>query len=69
MTQLASVAQSASGFAIKEQHVNLIGGEEHSFNTVEFDQLEASRVQGSNVPASKHGLEVLCGASCETGAI
>jgi hypothetical protein len=30
--------------------------------------LESFRVARRVVPASKHGLEVLCGGSCETGA-
>jgi hypothetical protein len=30
--------------------------------------LESFRVARQVVPASKHGLEVLCGGSCETGA-
>ncbi|WP_447007566.1 hypothetical protein ACRAKI_14315 [Saccharothrix isguenensis] len=31
-------------------------------------ELESFRVAGLSVPASKHGLETICGASCETGA-
>lgn len=31
-------------------------------------QLEAMRTGRRAVPASKHGLESVCGASCETGA-
>lgn len=31
-------------------------------------ELEAMRTKRPAVPASKHGLEVICGASCEIGA-
>lgn len=33
-----------------------------------IEELEALRVNRPSVPASKNGLEVICGASCETGA-
>jgi hypothetical protein len=32
------------------------------------EELEAMRVSRPAVPASKNGLEVICGASCEIGA-
>ena len=32
------------------------------------EELEAMRVGRPAVPASKNGLEVICGASCEIGA-
>ena len=32
------------------------------------EELEAMRVNRPAVPASKNGLEVICGASCEIGA-
>jgi hypothetical protein len=35
---------------------------------VSIEELEALRVGRPAVPASKHGLEVICGASCEIGA-
>lgn len=31
-------------------------------------ELESMRTDRRGVPASKHGLETICGASCETGA-
>ena len=31
-------------------------------------ELEEMRVERRAIPASKHGLETICGASCETGA-
>lgn len=33
-----------------------------------IEELEAIRTAAHVLPASKYGLEVLCGASCETGA-
>ena len=33
-----------------------------------IEELEAMRVSRPAVPASKNGLEVICGASCEIGA-
>jgi hypothetical protein len=69
MTQLASVSQKSNGFALKEQQVDLIRPRERSFTAMTVADLESLRVQGPSVPASKHGLEVICGASCETGAI
>ncbi|HVV86683.1 MAG TPA: hypothetical protein VHE35_26675 [Kofleriaceae bacterium] len=33
-----------------------------------IEELEAMRVGRPAVPASKNGLEVICGASCEIGA-
>lgn len=35
---------------------------------VSLDALEAMRVSRRIIPASKYGLERICGASCETGA-
>jgi len=32
-------------------------------------ELESMRTDRRGIPASKHGLETLCGASCETGAM
>lgn len=39
---------------------------EHIIMTIE--ELEYMRTNILRVPASKYGLEVICGASCETGA-
>nr|HEX4313659.1 hypothetical protein [Kofleriaceae bacterium] len=35
---------------------------------ISIEELEAMRVGRPAVPASKNGLEVICGASCEIGA-
>lgn len=69
MKQGISVAAQSSGFNLKNEQVDLIhsgGRPEHTHMTI--DALEAMRVERPVVPASKHGLEVICGASCETGA-
>jgi hypothetical protein len=36
--------------------------------TMTVEDLEALRTERSAIPASKHGLETICGASCDTGA-
>jgi hypothetical protein len=36
--------------------------------SVSMQELEALRTERRPVTASKHGLETICGASCETGA-
>jgi hypothetical protein len=35
---------------------------------ISLESLEIGRTMRSTIPASKHGLENICGASCETGA-
>jgi len=35
---------------------------------ISLEALELGRTMRSAIPASKHGLENICGASCETGA-
>jgi hypothetical protein len=58
-----------SNFDLKFQSVDLITGNDASKSTpLGLRELEAIRVGEAPVPASKHGLEVICGASCETGA-
>ncbi|HWC47662.1 MAG TPA: hypothetical protein VG448_02130 [Solirubrobacterales bacterium] len=69
MTQLASKSQKSNGFALKEQQVDLIRPGDGISTTMTVADLEMLRVQSPSVPASKHGLEIICGASCETGAI
>jgi len=69
MKQATSAAVQSGGFALKNEQVALVrhgAPAERSFQTI--GDLEAMRVERSAVPASKHGLEVICGASCDTGA-
>ena len=56
-------------FNLKNVEVELIP-ESHSAQRADLsiEQLEAMRVSRPAVPASKNGLEVICGASCEIGA-
>jgi hypothetical protein len=58
-----------NNFALKHQPVQLIP-ESHSPSNVllALRDLEALRVNGGVIPASKNGLEIICGASCETAA-
>ena len=68
LTKNSSITQS-SNFNLKTEYVELIGASrtfEHIFMTIE--ELEAIRTKRDPIPASKHGLERICGASCETGA-
>ena len=66
MTMINTSTQQSSNFDLKTQYVDL-----HTrgvAKTLSVKELEALRAEASAVPASKHGLEVICGASCETGA-
>ena len=55
-----------SNFALKAHYVDLLTPAAQVTKRVR--ELEALRATAKPVPASKHGLEVICGASCETGA-
>lgn len=69
MLKEASVATQSNNFNLKTEAVELVGHRdtpERVFLSIE--DLEKMRVEGAAIPASKHGLEVICGASCETGA-
>ncbi|WP_423395529.1 hypothetical protein [Burkholderia sp. LMG 21824] len=59
----------ASNFDLKKTSVNLIpsAGNVQSA-ALSVRELEAMRTSRHAVSASKHGLEVICGGSCETGA-
>jgi hypothetical protein len=65
--QVVSVAHS--NFDLKNISVNLIPPQaESQVAFLSVQELEAVRAERRAVPASKHGLEVICGGSCETGA-
>ncbi len=56
-------------FNLKNMSVELVPvapRSERTFLTVR--DLESMRTKRPTVPASKHGLETICGASCEIGA-
>jgi hypothetical protein len=68
MNQKLASLQS-SNFELKSKSVDLVGRvrmTERASLTV--SDLETLRTTRAAIPASKHGLETICGASCETGA-
>lgn len=58
---------SQSNFDLKRSIVDRAEATRHA--PIALADLEAARVGNKRVPASKFGLEVICGASCETGAM
>jgi hypothetical protein len=69
MMKAALARKQSSNFELKNVTVELLPTHRTShraFMTIEA--LEAIRTQRPAVPASRHGLETICGASCETGA-
>jgi hypothetical protein len=65
----AVAAPKGSGFDLKNVAVELIPQSIHSKRAaLSLEELEAVRTDRPMVPASKHGLETICGASCEIGA-
>jgi hypothetical protein len=67
MLKEAKVKQS-SNFDLKNAQVELVATHRHESATMGLRALEEMRVERLAIPASKHGLETICGASCETGA-
>jgi hypothetical protein len=64
-------AVQTQNFNLKNVAVDLIptpGTEGNARAELSIAELEAMRANRPAVPASKHGLEVICGASCEIGA-
>ncbi len=55
-------------FNLKNVAVELIPDHSAQRASLSIEALEAMRVSRPAVPASKNGLEVICGASCEIGA-
>ncbi len=56
-------------FGLKNESVDLVPFArrfERAFHSIA--ELETMRTQTPAVPASKHALELICGASCEIGA-
>ena len=69
MAEVSLSPTQLNNFDLKFQSVDLITGRDASKSTsFGLRELEAIRVGEASVPASRHGLEVICGASCETGA-
>ena len=55
-------------FNLKNVEVELIPEPVAQHANLSVAELEAMRVARPAVPASKNGLEVICGGSCEIGA-
>jgi hypothetical protein len=69
MREAVSAAVQSTNFNLKNEHVALIPSVGTAASVViSARDLEAMRTSTGFVPASKHGLEVITGASCETGA-
>jgi hypothetical protein len=67
MSAVTASASTSTGFARKHQSVDLIGRRSQQVS-MSLSDLEGMRSHRVSVPASRHGLETICGASCETGA-
>ncbi len=69
MLKEASAVNQSNHFNLKNEFVELINIRRESIRAyMTIEELEAMRTQRPFTPASKHSLEVICGASCETGA-
>lgn len=70
MLSVKKAASVHSNFNLKNVTVELLQTNErqveHAF--ISISDLEAIRTSRQPLSASKHGLEVICGASCDTGA-
>jgi hypothetical protein len=68
------IKESATGnvssrFHLKNVAVDLIQDRTRTMSAeISLQELESMRSARRVVPASKHGLEIICGGSCETGA-
>jgi hypothetical protein len=61
-------AAQTHNFNLKNVDVELIPEPRVERAELSIEELEAMRASRPAVPASKHGLEVICGGSCEIGA-
>ncbi|HEY4057159.1 MAG TPA: hypothetical protein VGM39_11150 [Kofleriaceae bacterium] len=68
MAEQQNPAVQNHNFNLKNTAVELIPEHTAQPADVSMEDLEAMRVGRAAVPASKNGLEVICGASCEIGA-
>jgi hypothetical protein len=63
------IGSQSDKFNLKNVSVNLIPPASRGGRAfLSIDELETIRAKSPMVPASKHALETICGASCETGA-
>jgi hypothetical protein len=64
-----AIAVVQNNFNLKNEVVELINNNKSAQRAVMgIEELEATRSARRTITASKHGLEVICGASCETAA-
>lgn len=69
MREAVSTALQSNNFDLKHDVVQLVPSAGVSRRaSVTLTDLESMRTAATPVPASRFGLEVICGASCETGA-
>jgi hypothetical protein len=68
MAEQTNPAVQNQNFNLKNVEVDLIPESTAQRADLSVEELEAMRVSRPAVPASKNGLEVICGASCEIGA-
>ncbi|HEY4178793.1 MAG TPA: hypothetical protein VGM90_18230 [Kofleriaceae bacterium] len=68
MAEQQNPAVQNHNFNLKNTAVDLIPERSAQPADISMEELEALRVSHAAVPASKNGLEVICGASCEIGA-
>lgn len=68
MTQLAYIGATESNFDLKRLDVALLPTQNTTATRISTEDLEAMRTSGAIISASRHGLEAITGASCETGA-
>jgi len=61
-------AAQDQNFNLKNVEVALIPKSRRAPADISVQELERLRVNRPAIPASKNGLEVICGASCEIGA-
>ncbi|ERK12046.1 hypothetical protein [Serratia fonticola] len=59
----------SSNFNLKNEIINLISNSaDVKYADLSVSELESMRAERAFIPASRHGIETICGASCETGA-
>ncbi len=70
MIQEKESVEIQNNFNLKNVAVELVPTSDRRAATtfIAIADLEAMRTQRRAIPASKHGLETICGASCDTGA-
>ena len=68
MSEQNNPAVQNHNFNLKNTAVDLIPERSAQPADISMEELEALRVNHAAVPASKNGLEVITGASCEIGA-